>query len=72
MVRPPKTEKPLKIERVEHALDKLAAIIFRRGDDGIKFLPTYDRVEKELERMRAVKTRLEQIPQRAEQTRSKK
>jgi hypothetical protein len=45
--------KPLTVERLERALDLLAAEVIAFGDRGRELLPMYKRLETELANMRA-------------------
>lgn len=62
----------ISIERVERALDKLAEIIVFLGDDGVNVLPLYDRVESELETMKASADRLASVHKRADEVRRRR
>lgn len=59
-------KQPITIERVERALDKLAEIIVLLGDDGVNVLPLYDRIEKELDALRTVHSKMDLVNERAQ------
>ena len=63
---------PITIERVERALDRLAEIIVFLGDDGVNVLPLYDRVESELETMKASTDRLALVRERLKRSQDRK
>lgn len=72
MARVQKPDRPVTIERVERALDKLAEMIVMMGDDGMKALPIYDRLESELEAMKAGADRLASVYKRADEVRRRR
>jgi hypothetical protein len=41
------------MKRLEAGLDRLAAVMVGYGEDGRKFIPSYERLERELEEMRS-------------------
>ncbi|EHH07573.1 hypothetical protein ATCR1_06891 [Agrobacterium tumefaciens CCNWGS0286] len=65
MARVAKPDEPLTVERIERALDKLAETIVFLGDDGQKLLILYEHVEKELERMQQLESKMDAIRARA-------
>ena len=52
-------------ERVETALDKLAQAIVRLGPKGERALPIYERLERELEALRANEAKMAAVYERA-------
>ncbi|MCZ7888086.1 hypothetical protein [Agrobacterium salinitolerans] len=69
MARAAKPGAPVTVERVERALDKLAEIIVFLGEEGVNVLPLYERLEVELEPMKQLEAKMDEIRTRA--TRSK-
>ncbi|MDH0613433.1 MULTISPECIES: hypothetical protein [unclassified Agrobacterium] len=65
MGRPVKPNEPVTAERIERALDKLAEIIVFLGDDGVEVLPIYERLEMELEPMKQLEAKMDEIRARA-------
>lgn len=63
---------PLTVERVERALDKLAEIIVFLGDDGVNLLPIFERVEADLETMKASTDRLASVRERLKRSKDRK
>ncbi|NTD85427.1 hypothetical protein [Agrobacterium tumefaciens] len=63
---------PLTVERVEQALDKLAEIIVFLGDDGVNLLPIFERVEADLETMKASTDRLASVRERLKRSKDRK
>ncbi|NTD96427.1 hypothetical protein G6M26_31940 [Agrobacterium tumefaciens] len=60
------------VERVEQALDKLAEIIVFLGDDGVNLLPIFERVEADLETMKASTDRLASVRERLKRSKDRK
>ncbi len=60
-------QKPLTIERLESTLDKLAAIIDKHGD---VYIPIYERLERELDAMKAERDTKNRISERIARNRS--
>lgn len=42
------TPKPITVDRIERALDRLAQLMVDVGADGVRCLPIYERLESEL------------------------
>jgi len=63
--------KPVTPERIERALDRVAEIIVAYGDEGHKFLPLYDRLEKELRACQAIDQRLADARRRFQRSRDR-
>lgn len=66
------TAEPITIERLECALDRLAEIMVTMGDDGRHYLPIYDRIESELESMRANEDRMSAVRKRLERSKGQR
>lgn len=63
---------PVTIQRLENALDRLAEAIVFMGDDGLKFLPVYRRVETELAAMKRCHEEMAAIRERVKQSRHRR
>lgn len=66
------TSEVLTVERVERALDKLAQMIVLMGDEGHCMLPLYERVESELDTMKAQMSKLSAVHLRVKQLKDRK
>jgi hypothetical protein len=65
--RAPHDKKPrveVSIEVLEKCLDRLALVIDRAGKRGAVYLPIYERIEAELDALRAKEERMERARQR--------
>ena len=65
--RVPHSKKPgveVSIEVLEKCLDRLALVIDRAGKRGAVYLPIYERIEAELDALRAKEERMERARQR--------
>lgn len=65
--RIPHSQKPrveVSIEVLEKYLDRLALVIERAGKRGAVYLPIYERIEGELDALRAKEERMERARQR--------
>ncbi len=65
--RTPNKQKPrdeVSIEILEKHLDRLALAIRRAGKRGAVYLPIYERIETELEALRAKEARMDRVRQR--------
>ena len=51
-------------EILERCLDRLAQIIVQAGDKGAVYLPIYERLETELERLKATEERMARVRER--------
>ncbi|MEH2478220.1 hypothetical protein V1282_001577 [Nitrobacteraceae bacterium AZCC 2146] len=54
----------MSIEVLEKCLDRLALVIDRAGKRGAVYLPIYERIEAELDALRAKEERMERARQR--------
>lgn len=63
--------KPVTIDRIERAMDGLAAIILAWKDDGKVFLPIYARLERELAQMRENDRMMSDITDRVRRSRDR-
>ena len=52
-------------ERLEAALDKLAEAMVRLGPKGVRVLPIYERLERDLEALRATEAKMARVYERA-------
>ncbi len=59
-----KTRDEVSIEILEKHLDRLALAISRAGKCGAMYLPIYERIEAELDALRAKEERMERVHQR--------
>jgi hypothetical protein len=65
--RAPHSKKPrveVSIEVLEKCLDRLALAIDRAGKRGVVYLPIYERIEAELDALRAKEERMKRARQR--------
>lgn len=56
---------PITSERIERALDVLAHWMVKLGPDGVKCLPIYERLERELEEMSSTESKMAEVIARA-------
>jgi hypothetical protein len=70
MMRHFTTPRPVTAERIERALDRVAEIIVARGDQGEKWLPLYDYLERALRDHKAKEDRLNAARQRVKRLQS--
>lgn len=60
---------PITRERIERAMDALAQWMVRLGPDGVKCLPIYERLERELETLSSTESKMAEIVARAKNAR---
>lgn len=60
---------PITRERIERAMDTLAQWMVRLGPDGVKCLPIYERLERELEALSSKESKMVEIVARAKNAR---
>lgn len=73
--RAPLSKKPnveVSVEVLENCLDRVALAIDRAGKRGAVYLPIYERIEAELDTLRANEERMERARQRLKQLRGRK
>ena len=73
--RAPLSKKPsveVSVEVLEKCLDRVALAIDRAGKRGAVYLPIYERIEAELDTLRAKEERMERARQRLKQLRGRK
>jgi hypothetical protein len=73
--RAPFNKKPnveVSVEVLEKCLDRVALAIDRAGKRGAVYLPIYERIEAELDTLRAKEERMERARQRLKQLRGRK
>ena len=73
--RAPLNKKPnieVSVELLEKCLDRVALAIDRAGKPGAVYLPIYERIEAELDTLRAKEERMERARQRLKQLRGRK
>lgn len=63
--------KPVTIERIERALDRLAEIMIDLGEDGPKCLPIYERLETELATLRDSDDKMAAVRERAKRSKDR-
>ncbi|GEM_PF-1901255 len=69
MVDPgPNCSQPITRERIERAMDALAQWMVRLGADGVKCLPIYERLERELEALSSTESKMAEIFARAKRS----
>ncbi|MFB8343300.1 hypothetical protein ACWGNA_19785 [Brucella cytisi] len=61
---------PITRERIERALNVLAQWMMRLGPDGVKCLPIYERLERELETLSSTESKMAEIVARAKNARA--
>lgn len=59
---------PITRERIERAMDALAQWMVRLGPDGVKCLPIYERLERELEALSSTESKMAEIFARAKRS----
>ena len=59
--RPRRASDAITVDVLEKCLDRVALLIAEGGEKGDVYLPIYDRLEAELEALRAKKDRMERI-----------
>ncbi len=59
---------PITRERIERAMDALAQWMVRLGQDGVKCLPIYERLERELEALSSTESKMAEIFARAKRS----
>ena len=59
---------PITRERIERALDALAQWMVRLGPDGVKCLPFYERLERELDALSSTESKMAEIFARAKRS----
>jgi hypothetical protein len=67
-----KTKVEVSVEVLEKCLDRVALAIDRAGKRGAVYLPIYERIEAELDTLRAKEERMERARQRLKQLRGRK
>lgn len=55
------THRPVTVQRIERALDRVAEIIVARGDQGEAWLPLYDYPERAMQDLQAKEVRLAEV-----------
>lgn len=65
-------DEPITVERLERALDKLAAAMIRLGPKGPRALPIYERLERELEALRVVDDKMAAVRERLRRSQDRK
>lgn len=60
--------RPVTPERIERAMDALARWMVRLGSDGVKCLPIYERLERELEALSSTESKMAEIYARAKRS----
>ncbi|QSY95916.1 hypothetical protein J2J97_08400 [Rhizobium bangladeshense] len=70
--RGPGPDAPITIQRLEDALDRLAEAIVFMGDDGMKFLPIFRRVENELAELKRRHEEMAAILERVKRSRHRR
>ncbi|MGO6998275.1 hypothetical protein [Rhizobium leguminosarum] len=65
-------DKPITAKRIERALDRLAEIMVRLGDEGQKCLPIYKRLEAELATYRALERDMAAVRERAKRSKAQR
>lgn len=63
--------KPVTIERLERALDRLAEFIVLKGAEGWKWVPIYKMLDAELIRLKTLKDDMSAIRKRARQSKDR-
>lgn len=56
---------PITTARIERAMDILAHWMVKLGDDGVKCLPIYERLEMELEQLSSTENKMAEVFARA-------
>ncbi|TPK18585.1 hypothetical protein FJ872_16445 [Mesorhizobium sp. B2-5-9] len=69
MKRRSPTARPITVERIERALDRVAEIIVARDAQGEAWLPLYDYLERAQQDYQAKQDRLAAVRQRAKRSR---
>jgi len=64
-------EKPITIERIERALDRLAEIMVDLGGDGPRCLPIYRRLEQELAALRETENEMSAVRERVRRSKDR-
>lgn len=62
------TPKPVTAERIERALDVLARIMIELGEEGLRCLPIYERLEKELAAIKSGQDKMAAVQERAKRS----
>lgn len=58
-------QQPITTARIERAMDILAHWMVKLGDDGVKCLPIYERLEMELEQLSSTENKMAEVFARA-------
>jgi len=65
------TTRPVTVDRIGRALDRVAEIIVARGDQGEAWLPLYDYLERAMRDLQAKEERLAEVRERVKRLRAK-
>lgn len=64
--------KPITTERIERGLDTLATWMVKLGDKGVECLPIYERLERELEALKAKNSQMAAVHARVKQSKDRR
>lgn len=64
------TPRPVTVERIARALDRVAEIIVSRSDKGEAWLPLYDHLERAMRDLQAKEKRLGEVRERVKRLRA--